>query len=134
MGLTTPYLLSTLERIKSQSSVRELVTALRYARSLAITQKTPFAFNINMDNNQYWLTNLETEKSRIVRELDPGVKVARFSDEEETIVGGTFFIIFYPQGNTSGGIILMKSKGRSIRSFFITLDTVTGKTYVEQET
>jgi len=133
-GLTTPFLLSTLERIKSQSSVRELATSLRYARSLAITQKTPFAFNVNMDNNRYWLTDLETEEPRIVKELDPGIKVTRFSDKEETIIGGTFFIIFYPQGNSSGGSISIESKNPPGKSFFITLDSITGKPHVDQET
>jgi len=133
-GLTTPYLLSTLDRIKSQSSVRELATSLRYARSLAITRKTPFAFNVNMDNNQYWLTDLETEEPRIIRELDKGIKVTRFSDKEETIIGGAFFIIFYPQGNSSGGSISLESKSEPGKLFSITLDTITGKPHVEQET
>lgn len=133
-GLTTPYLLSTLERIKSQASIRELATSLRYTRSLAITRKIPFAFNVNMDNNQYWLTDLETEEPRIIRKLDQGIKVTRFSDKEETIIGGTFFIVFYPQGNASGGTISLESKSDTVKQYFITLDTVTGKPHVEQET
>ena len=128
------YLSSTLERIKSQSSVTELATSLRYTRSLAITQKTPYAFTVNMDKNQYWLTDLESKEPRIVKKLDPGIKVVRFSDKEETIVGGTFFIIFYPQGNTSGGTISLETKSNTARNYFITLDLVTGKPHVEQET
>lgn len=135
-GLTTPYLLSTLDRIKSQSSVRELATSLRYVRSQAITQKIPFAFNVNIDNNQYWLTNLASNELSEIRELTPEIKITRFSDEEETVTDGSFFIIFYPQGNSSGGSIFIESKSERTLglSYSITLDPVTGKPHVEQET
>ena len=135
-GLTTPFLLATLERIKGQSSVRELTSSFRYARSQAITQKIPFEFHVSIDNNRYWLKNLETNEISEIRKLDPAIRITQFSDEEQNLYKGSFFIVFYPQGNSSGGAIFFDSKtnngGKS--RYSIHLDAVTGKPYVEQPT
>ena len=133
-GLTTPFLMSTLDRVRSQSSVKEIATIFRYARSKAITEKVPYIFNANIDNNQYWLTNARTKVSYEIRKLDPSLKIFEFSDVEETITEGIFQIFFYPQGNTSGGNILvaLKKSGISPLLYDVTLDTVTGKPDVQR--
>lgn len=71
-----------------------------------------------------------------IRELTPEIKITQFSDEEETVTDGSFSIIFYPQGNSSGGSIFIESKsGREPKLLYsITLDPVTGKPHVEKET
>jgi prepilin-type N-terminal cleavage/methylation domain-containing protein len=133
-GLTTPFLLATLERIKGQSSVRELVSSFRYARSQAITQKIPFEFHVSIDDNQYWLRNPETNEISEIGKLDPGIAITRFSDEEQDVYKGSFFIVFFPQGSASGGSIFIESTVKSERKsrYAIYLDTVTGKPHVEQ--
>lgn len=134
VGLTTPFLMSTLDRIRSQSSVKEITSIFRYARSKAITEKIPYIFNANIDNNQYWLTNAETEAFYEIRKLDSTLKISEFSDAEETVTAGIFQIFFYPQGNTSGGRIQVASQnGRNFSLLFnVTLDPITGKPEVQE--
>lgn len=128
--------MSTLERIQGRSSVYELATSFRYARSQAITQKIPFSVKVDIDHNRYWLINIDTDAISKVRVLDPAIKISSFSDEEETVREGSFVVVFYPYGNSSGGLIVLESVGETEPQvvYSLTLDPVTGKPHVEQTT
>ena len=133
-GITTPFLFKTLDRIKTQTSARSLATVLRYARSKSISEKTPYTFNANIDTNQFWINNVETEKSSEVKQLDSGLRIIQFIDSDEEVNTGPFYIVFYPQGNSSGGEILLETaKEEEKTRYKITLDSVTGKPNVETE-
>ncbi len=134
-GLTSPFLFKTLDKIKSQTSARSIATVLRYARSKSISEKIPYTFNANIDTNQYWINNVETEKSSEVKQLDSRLKIIQFVDSDEEVNIGPFYIVFYPQGNSSGGEILIETtKDKEKTRYTITLDPVTGKPDVEIET
>jgi Tfp pilus assembly protein FimT len=134
MGLTSPFLFKTLDRIKSQTSARSIATVLRYARSKSISEKIPYTFNANIDTNQYWINNVETEKSSEVKLLDSRLRIIQFVDSDEEVNTGPFYIVFYPQGNSSGGEILIETaKEEEKIRYTITLDPVTGKPDVEIE-
>jgi prepilin-type N-terminal cleavage/methylation domain-containing protein len=133
-GLTTPILFKTLDRITSQTSARSIATVLRYARSKSISEKISYTFNANIDTNQYWINNVETEKSSEVKQLDSRLRIIQFFDSDEEVNTGPFYIVFYPQGNSSGGEILIETtKDKEKIRFTITLDPVTGKPNVEIE-
>tara|TARA_B100000686_G_scaffold43481_1_gene45699 strand:- start:359 stop:847 length:489 start_codon:yes stop_codon:yes gene_type:complete len=132
-GLTTPYLMATLDRVKGEASVKRIATLFRAARSKAVSEKVPYSFNANMENNQYWLINMETEETSSIHKLDKTIKIFEFSDKEETITDGIFNIFFYPQGNTSGGTLFLTSRGTMKVNYSLTLDPITGKPYVEQQ-
>ena len=133
-GLTTPFVMTTLERIDRQSAVRKLVTTLRFTRSQAITTKLRFAFVADIDGNQYWVSNLKTREKSKFRKLEQEIKISEFSDNKNVINKGTFYIVFYPQGNSSGGSILMDANdpGDSREWFQISVDPVTGKPSVSK--
>ena len=133
-GLTTPYLMTTLDRTKGEASVKRMATLFRAARGKAISEKIPYAFNANIQNNQYWLVNMETKKASDIHQLDQNLVISEFSDEEETVRDGVFNIFFYPQGNTSGGTLLLTSKKGEAANYLLTLDPITGKPHVEQQT
>lgn len=134
MGLTSPFLFKTLDRIKSKTSARSIATVLRYARSKSISEKIPYTFNANIDTNQYWINNVETEKSSEVKQLDSRLRIVQFIDSDEEVNTGPFYIVFYPQGNSSGGEILIETaKDKEKIRYTITLDPVTGKPDVEIE-
>ncbi len=133
-GLTTPFLFKTLDRIKSQTSARSIATVLRYARSKSISEKTPYTFNANIDTNQYWINNIETEKSSEIKQLDSRLNIIRFIDSDEEVNTGPFYMVFYPQGNSSGGEILIETNHKNEKTrYTITLDPVTGKPDVDIE-
>lgn len=135
-GLTTPFVMSTLERIKHQTETRNINSALRYARSEAITRKTVTTFNADIDSNKYWIGDKEAKTSSVTKTLDPGFSMSRITGNEETIESGTFAVNFYPRGNSSGGTILIAkvSPGKSDSAYEITIDPVTGSSRIEQKT
>ena len=135
-GLTTPFVMSTLDRVKLQAETRKINSALRYARSEAITRKIVTTFNANINNRQYWISNKKKKQSSVTKTLDPGFLMSHVTSNEETIEDGTFTINFYPRGNSTGGAIRVAkvSPGKSDASYEITIDPITGNSRIEQET
>jgi prepilin-type N-terminal cleavage/methylation domain-containing protein len=134
-GLTTPFVMSTLERIKHQSEARKIFSALRYARSEAITSKTVTTFNANIGSNKYWISHKGDKTSPVTKILDPGFTLSYITGNEETIESGTFAVKFYPRGNSDGGTILIAvvAPGKSDSAYEITLDPITGSSRIEQK-
>jgi len=135
-GLSTPFVMATLERIKHQSETRKINSALRYTRSEAITRNITTTFNADIHNRQYWISNREAKKSSITRTLDPEFSFSYITGNKETIDRGTFAIKFYPRGNSSGGTIRVAkvSPDKSDSAYEITIDPITGSSRIEQET
>ena len=106
---------------------------LASARSQAVAMKTSLVFQGNLDQNQYWVINPETEASSEVMELDRMIRFRGFNDGEESLYTGIFSVTFYPLGNTSGGTILLEPKNADADapSFLLTIDPVTGKPYLQ---
>ena len=108
MVLVTPSLMTTLDRIQADSSVRKVTSMLASARSQAIATKTTLVFQGDLDQNQYWVIDTVSEESSAVTKLDRTIQFRKFDDGEELLSNGVFSIIFYPRGSTSGGTILLE--------------------------
>ena len=137
-GLATPFVMSTLDRIELQASARQVTSALRYARSEAITIKKPVVFNGDLTHNKFWVsTEYENKTPRVILINDP-VRFEHFLDEAEKgkYRDGKFTITFFPQGNSSGGLIGMgvRESEDSENHYVINIDPITGKTKFEKET
>lgn len=128
-GLVLPFVVSTLERVKLQSEARQIVSALQFARSEAITQKTLFTFNADINKNQYWLAIPKQKEVTQTKNLDETVKIRDYQGTEETVSDGTFIINFYPRGNSSAGTIHLQSSIAESDApvYAITIDPITGK-------
>lgn len=131
LGLVTPFAMKTLDRIQGDSSVRKMVSMLASARSQAVAAKTSYVFQGDLDQNRYWVTHPETEKTSEVIELDRMIRFQEFYDGENSFHEGIFSVTFYPLGNTSGGTILLVSSAADAPSFLLTIDPVTGKPYLQ---
>ncbi len=133
MGLVTPFVMTTLDRIQGDSSVRKLASMLASARSRAVATKTSFVFQGDLDQNQYWVIDPKTEKSSEVMELDQMIQFREFNDGEESWHEGIFSVVFYPLGSTSGGTIFLEPSDADADapSFALTIDPVTGKPYLQ---
>lgn len=136
-SLATPYVASSLDRVKNQSTVRKITSSLRYARTQAISQKTLVVFNANIDDKRYWIAEAKTNDligNTIT--LGPEIRIAQFSDQNATLTQGVFSIVFYPQGNSSGGAFKLETtvSGKPGSLYSIAIDQVTGKPYVEETT
>lgn len=135
-GLTTPFLMSTLDRAKHQAETRKVKSALQFARSEAITSKTVFTFNGDIETRKYWISAKETKRPAATRTLAPGFTMAHITSEEETIDNGNFAIKFYPRGNSSGGTIRVAKlvPDKSETAYEITIDAITGTSSINKKT
>jgi len=135
-GLTTPYIMSTLDRMEMQSAARKVASALRFARSEAITIKKPVVFSGNITQNHYWISNIEKIKTSRIRSLKNPIRLAQFMPIEgnDPLSEGKFTIIFFPQGNSSGGeiSITIKESREPGNYYVISIDPITGRTKIKE--
>jgi general secretion pathway protein H len=125
-SLTTPFLMSTLERVQHRAETRKVNSALRFARSEAITHKTVFTFN--GEPRKYWISTGKKDGTAATRTLAPGYTMEHITSDEEIIENEAFAIQFYPRGNSSGGAIRIKklSSDKSDTAYEISIDAITG--------
>ena len=128
-GLTLPFVVSTLDRIKLQSEVRQIASAIQFTRSEAISRKTLLTFNADINKSQYWLAIPKQEEVTQSKPIDETVKIMDYQRADETLTEGTFMILFYPRGNSSGGTIRFKSIDDKDEEniYAVTIDPITGK-------
>ena len=128
-GLVLPFVVSTLDRVKLQSEVRQMASALQFARSEAITKKTLLTFNANIDENEYWLAIPKDNEVTQSKFLNEPVQIKEYQGTEETLSDGTFIINFYPRGNSSAGTIRLQSTINQSKApvYAIIIDPITGK-------
>ena len=128
-GLTLPFVVPTLDRIKLQSEVRQISSAIQFTRSEAISRKTLFIFNVDIAKNQYWLAIPKQEEVTQSKPIDETVKLIAYQRADETLTEGIFMILFYPRGNSSGGTIRFKSIDDKDEEniYAVTIDPITGK-------
>jgi len=135
-GLTTPFIMSTLDRMEMQSAARKVASALRFARSEAITIKKPVVFSGSITQNHYWVSDTEEIKTPRIRSLKNPIRLAQFMsiEDDDSISEGKFTIVFFPQGNSSGGEISIniKESRESENYYVITIDPITGTTKIKE--
>jgi len=133
-GLALPFVAPTLDRIKLQSEVRQISSALQFARSEAISKKTLYTFNIDIDKNQYWLAIPKQEEITQSKPIDKTVRILDYQGGDETLTEGAFMILFYPRGNSSGGTLRFKSINDKDEEniYAVIIDPITGKPKIKQ--
>ncbi|SVA39707.1 uncharacterized protein METZ01_LOCUS92561 [marine metagenome] len=136
-GLSTPFVMSTLDRIELQTSARKVASTLRYARSEAITSKRPVMFTGDLIRNSFWVTKVDANKSPQIKHLTDPIQLTRFIGENENSLfrDGKFTVTFFPQGNSSGGLISINIKeSRSLENYYdINVDPITGQTKIKKK-
>lgn len=120
IGLVVPGLLTTLQRERQRANLREFMTVLRTARSEAVSRHQRVRLAVDVNTGRYevegfaaagFLIGLSQEQPRLVWE------------DVERRQG---YIIFYPDGSSSGGrLVIMTTAGRQ---YLLEVDTITGKT------
>ena len=135
-GLSTPFVMSTLDRMELQTSARKVASALRYARSKAIASKKPVIFSGNLDRNQFWVIQGHGNETPKITSLTDPIRLDHFINEgEDTFFrDDKFTVTFFPQGNSSGGSIgiNINESGSSENYYAISIDPITGKTKIKQ--
>ena len=135
-GLSTPFVMSTLDRMELQASARKVASTLRYARSEAIASKKPVVFSGNLDRNQCWVTQGHNNETPKITSFTNPIRLDHFINEGEDNLfkEDEFTVTFFPQGNSSGGLIGMNiNESRNSENYYaISIDPITGKTKIKQ--
>ncbi len=136
-GLAVPVVMDTLDRVQRNSSLREVSSILRTARIRAVAFKAPISFNGDFESNEFWLTNIRTDEDYKIYELEDEIIFSEYDDGDSILNEGVFSILFFPQGNSSGGEITFtppeSEDSEDEERFFINVDPITGKPSIEFE-
>ena len=117
VATTVPAMLSRGVGSQLQSSVRELATGLRWARSEAVSERHSVALWVDTADKSYLV---ETRRRRYRLPEEASVLV---NTTEREVRGDLAAIRFYPDGSSSGGSIELGAEGVV---FQVTVDWLTG--------
>ena len=115
---------------------RDISTALRTARSYAITQRDTYSVKFDLDNQRYWLFYVDAGTTNIVDKAfslpeTVEIGVGGISNPEPTQTNSTFAFNFQPSGTVNSNTIwLWDTKGRTN---WITLVGTTGRVKIKKE-
>lgn len=158
--LVAPNFFKIFPSISLKTKIEEFVTTLRYARAIAITNKSIVDVNIDLDKNKYELVLVRTfapeegvsgssdienpdegeeqtpvSKPKVympkAKELPEPMELISFSyNGEEELYNGKYQIRFFPKGNSTGGTVRIGI--RESKEYLITVDPITGIPKVEK--
>ena len=109
LALVPPLFQSGLSSVEMRSVAREMMAALRQARSMAISSRKSVAFILDLEHHRY-----QIDKKRPV-ELPEALQLELVTGESELRGQGAGAITFYSDGSASGGELTMLSEARRIR-------------------
>ena len=113
VALITAISFPVLERLMAQASFREsaaiVVAELRVAHAAALHASVPVTFNVAAEGDRFGINN------NLTHALPDGVTI-RMQGSSETL--------FFPDGSSSGGVIMLTGAQREMR---LRIDEVTGQ-------
>jgi general secretion pathway protein H len=118
--------------VELRTLTREMLATLRYARSHAISEKKIYSFVIHKNDRIYSLYT-EVTKDKEGEELIPLISKTipeKFQISFNGSKEDPFKIDFFPQGNSSGGVIKIEDEGGA--SFSIIVSRIGGKAKIEK--
>jgi general secretion pathway protein H len=139
-ALVMPRMAASLPGVQLKSTARAVAAALRYARSRAVYESTPYI--AIFDNTQNFLavepieTPTDAAESKGIRkilnmselqkvyEFDEGIEFEVLNDNAADEDPDVFAIFFFPRGDSSGAKIVLQNLRR--KQYTITVDRITG--------
>ena len=120
LAVTPPLFSAALPGLQMKSSARQLASALRYARSSAVTQQSQTIVTLDVANREFTVTGRAK-----AYEFPEQFKLKLFTARSELSEDGTKGNIrFFPDGGSTGGRVTV-SYGE--RSHEIDVDWLTGR-------
>lgn len=140
-----PSVSKSLTNARLTTAAKKTVVIINYARTQAVSQKKLFWVVIDRETNRLAVVSqaLDRQKKQATQEKGSDLpqlftKVYAYPDEVmiEKVVGGIeelsdsqSVFLFYPNGSSSGGEIVLKAK--NARSFLITIDPIMSTAKIE---
>lgn len=133
-ALVVPQLAGSLSKMNAGTAARKIAASLRYARSQAVTEHTPYLSEFDLRENRFEVrpTDWETKGKKNPKTAAPsryrlpdGVRLELDGDYSRGIEKDSkYVILFYPTGGSSGGEILIRDEEE--RTFTVRVDFITG--------
>jgi len=140
-----PRLAGSLGRMTVESAARQVASALRFARSRAVTEKMPYRAVFRMDPARMVVEpysetepaedNADPTDASIPRKavaFPDGIRIlSEVSPAGETVTMDGFEIVFFPSGGASGGAVtLTDGAGRRLS---VAVDFITGSVKIDED-
>jgi general secretion pathway protein H len=139
-ALVMPRMAASLPGVKLKSTARGVAASLRYARSRAVYETTPYIAIFDFTKNFLAVEPIETpsdaggtegirkilEQSKLQRvyEFPEGIEFDILNDPRVGTDPDLFAIYFFPRGESTGAEIAMQNLRH--KKYTITVDTITG--------
>jgi len=101
LGLSTVFLLNALPTQRFNTTIREISSMIRHAKTLALIRGEKQTLTINLESRQYGIDGL------ISKDLPQGTVIKVIDPIEGEILTGTYPIYFHPSGGIEGGTIIL---------------------------
>jgi len=100
--LVTPNFGPAIDAARLKSASRDVTSALRHARSLALRQRREIRFTLDINQHVYSLS----DKPKIYR-LPETIELKLFTADSEIIDQGKGSVLFFPDGSSTGGRVTL---------------------------
>ncbi|MFQ5830309.1 MAG: Tfp pilus assembly protein FimT/FimU [Candidatus Methylomirabilia bacterium] len=135
--LALPQVGKGVETLRLKTTTRKLASVLRYARVLAISERTVSVVGLDLSRDEYWLgvvaPGRTREEVRTSYALPETVKVAvQPLGEAISRKRGVVRFVFFPRGGAYGGQLWLE--GQKGRRYGILVDSLTGRVRISDAT
>ncbi len=129
-SLSLPYLFGRMGRMNLKSAAKSIAASLRYARTLAASEKTQYLALFDFEKHSFSIVSEKKTDDVKVYHLPEGVRFQKAKSGTESVQSGIFRIYFFPNGSASGGeVVLSDEKGRQ---YAIQVQFITGVTELKE--
>ena len=135
-SIAIPSFIHTVEALKFKATARQIVSTLKFARNTAVFKQRSQTVGFDIDNDLYYLEGQRVDGDEEF--LSQGMKTVKLPSDvsiesvemvKDRIESGKGNILFYPDGSSSSGAIIVNNK-RTKEGFRIAVDIFTGLTEV----
>lgn len=124
LSVSSVFVATSLNKDTLQSTVREISSTMKFARTLSEMNGEAQIVIINLDTKNYHV------KSREAKLIPKNINVIVIDPLLKEISEGIYEFVFYPFGGVEGGAIILEHKNRSVT---LELDPVIGMVAANKE-
>lgn len=131
-SVVIPRLVDSMGKMNAKTAAKKIAASLRYARARAASEKIPYISVFDFEAGEMAVgkyrengTDYLYNEDRKIYRFPEGVLLKKaVSGNGEEFESDKFYIMFYPNGGSSGGEIFLSDEREEI--FTITVDFITG--------
>ncbi|MCU7921984.1 MAG: prepilin-type N-terminal cleavage/methylation domain-containing protein [Candidatus Thiodiazotropha sp. (ex Dulcina madagascariensis)] len=124
--LTPPLFEKAFPALKLKAAARDLAQEIRYVQQTAILTGRPMQVRFNLQTHAYQSDQVNGGE---VRALPEGIRFVTRDGPMPAEDRQRLILVFYPDGSSSGGLLLLDNGGRR---FAITVDWLTSRVAVNE--